>query len=406
MTAVLDQAQDLSGTETYRLTSIYPPPPFVKTAAAVALYGDGETERHLFADQMNRRYPCHTAAATWMSTLFFLDKQAGVDSPANKKIEQRLAGSAAYFNIKPLVDQLKQAMAANAGNELAKLADNEFALVWLDDNGRKERHYPLRNGQEVKLAADYLGQYRDKFTYGDRQVMAAKILDKADAIGAGITNRDMLTKMAGYGACANGHIVVMLEKRAKLVKRSHPAYAHQLGEMVKSCEASPLDVRDHSKRVSLARLVDEFDRQTKLARLYDQGLERPEDVLFQITEKMATSFTQDHVATTSGSVYEKDALDQLDLGQVRDWMGDDFAEAVSISGLVVDAAKMASVLPTLPRPDAEMFDKMAQSLGLGLVGRDKAAVASPGISHEELAALAAEYRPAEPVVAVAPSVLD
>ena len=80
--SILDHTQDLSGVETHRLTSLYAPPEFVKTASHEQLYGPegGGLPNHVFADPVHRLYPCHTKAATWMSCLFFMDKMAGAGS--------------------------------------------------------------------------------------------------------------------------------------------------------------------------------------------------------------------------------------------------------------------------------------------------------------------------------------
>ena len=50
---------------------------------------------------------------------------------------------------------------------------------------------------------------------------------------------------------------------------------------------------------------------------------------------------------------------------------------------------MASVAPTLPRGDAEMFDNMAIQAGVSPFARDKAAH-DTGLTREEMFALAAQ----------------
>ncbi len=73
MSTVCDQAQDLNGQEFHRLTALFGCPKFVKNASISEYCGDEQTESHMFADITKRRWPCHTAPATWASALFFLD---------------------------------------------------------------------------------------------------------------------------------------------------------------------------------------------------------------------------------------------------------------------------------------------------------------------------------------------
>ena len=76
MDVVLDQVQDVTGREIHRLTSLYTPPDFVKSASHDSICGNAQSlPNNVYADPRYRRYPCHTAAATWMSAAFFAEKQ-------------------------------------------------------------------------------------------------------------------------------------------------------------------------------------------------------------------------------------------------------------------------------------------------------------------------------------------
>ena len=392
MATILDHTHDLSGTETHRLTQLYPPPEFVKQASRDQLYGpeDSSTQpAHLYADVRKQNYPCHSKAATWMSALFFLEKGTQYKAAEAQAIGQRLEKAAAYFQIQPELDQLKRAMAEDSGDDLAKLADADFALVWASEQG-KDRHYPLRNAQEVKMASEWFTQYRDQFTFTDRHTMANKICIKAAEHHVMLDDPEMFQKTAGFGHCAADLIAQTLEKRANLVARKYPEYTAEMRKMAASVRANPPGARDNGMRLKIAEIIDQFDRQTQLTQLYhDGGLEMPEDVLFQITEKVAHDFADQHFSVTSGAFYEKSALEQLTPDQVREWMGDDFADEVA-PGLHVDVSKMATIAATLPRGDAEIFERMCGSLDIQPFARDKAASAS-GVSKTELFALAQQY---------------
>lgn len=391
---ILDHTQDLSGVETHRLTSLYATPEFVKTASHEQLYGpaEGGLPNHVFADPAHRLYPCHTKAATWVSCLFFMDKYAALAPTQARLIGQNIEKQAAFFGIQPELNQLKKAMAADDGDALSRLSDAMFALVWEGENGAKERHWSLRNDGEVKMAADWFHKYRDEFSYPDRHVMARKILDRADTLELDTGHTEMLQKTAGMGYCAAETAVAAIEKRAGLVARTDAAAAAQLRALADAARACPVETRDQGRRVKLAALLDQFDRVEHLTGLYDEGgLERPEEILFQITEKVARDFLGQHIQLTSGTVYEKAALEQLPVETVREWMGNELVDEVTSGGMFIDTEKLAAIVATLPRDGAEMFDRMAQAVGMPVFARDKAAAAT-GLSLDEMADLATAYQ--------------
>lgn len=400
---VLDHTQDLTGAEQHRLTQLYTPPEFVKAANHAQLYGgdDDPLPAHVFGSAASRVYPCHTKAATWMSALFFADKVGQLKQADAQLIRGRILQAAGHWQIKPVVEALWEKMAADAASGMTKLADSDFALVWTGDNQQKERHYPLRNAAEVKMASDWFGQYHSQFAFGDKHTIAKKILEKAAAFGAAISNPDLIDRCAGYGYCAAGDAAGAWEKRASMIRTQNPEYAAAATKMAQVIRESVLEARDVGKRVKMAELMDQFDRHTKLDQYYDAGgLERPEDVLFQITEKVASEFVRDHVQTTTGAVYEKMALQSLQIGDVRQWMGDDLADEVG--GVMLDTEKLAAIVPTLPRPEAEMFERMARHAGIPVMGREKGASAQ-GLSMEEMVSLAQEYDQERSLFASAPA---
>jgi hypothetical protein len=393
---ILDYTQDLSGANQHRLTQLYAPPDFVKQASHEQLCGGEEPlQPHLYGNAARRVYPCHTKAATWMSALFFGDKRSSLSPAEQSGIKTRIKEAATYWGIAPQVTELWTKMAEDAATGNLQLADDDFAMVWQGENGVKERHYPLRNGAEVKMASLWFGKYHDQFTFGDKHTIARKILTKAAAYGAAVDNNELLDRCAGFGYCAAETAAGAWQKRAGLIRQAYPDYSAQAENLAASILASTFEARDQGKRIKMAELMDQFDRQTGLNKLYDAGgLERPEDCLFCVTEKAAGDFVRDHVQTTTGTVYEKMALDCLDISHIRTWLGDEFADEVG--GVMLDTTKLAEIVPTLPRPEAEMFERMATAAGIPVFARDKAAM-DRGISPAEMAALAAQYGQEQPV---------
>lgn len=386
----LDQAQDISQQETHRLTTLFPQPDFVKNASTDRLVGDDSLPKHVYADVNKRLYPCHTAPATWMSALFFADKRASFDSNRVAAIQERIHSSARYFGILNLVRELEEKVAAAADTNVDNLPDEMFAVVWTDEIGNKERHWPLRNETEVKFAADYFSRYRNEFRFADRHKIAERILKRADVVNSDLSEYVHTLEMtAGRGACAAKVAADMLLTRAKLTQRSHADGSAHMRKLAQAIVEQPENARRHETRVKLAELVDDFDRETHLNRLYDDGgLLRPEEVLFAITEKVARDFVSENIETTTGNVYALQDIEKIAVDEMRSWMGDDFTDAVTVSGIYVDREKLAAIVPTLDRQLAAKFDRMLQENKVAAFVETKAA--NNLLPLETLYALAAE----------------
>lgn len=392
-TQILDHTRDLSGTDQHRLLQLYPPPEFVKEASHEALHGNPEElPPHIYAMIAERLFPCHTKAATWMSALFFQDQRRKLNPSIADQAEQRLTKSASFWSIQPAVTALWEKMAEAETTGFAQLQDADFALVWEGGNQPKERHYPLRNAGEVKMASAWFDNYHGEFTFGDKNRIASKILIKAAEFGAPMDNSEFLYQCAGFGYCSASDAATAWEKRGTLTQQTFPEYSEEAFRMGQSIRTNTFEARDQGKRIKMAELLDQFDRQTHLDKLYDDGgLERPEEVLFVVTEKVANQFLSEHAQTTTGAIYEKQALERISIEDVRSWMGDALADEVAAGGMYLDVEKLAEVLPTLPRDDAAMFEKMTSALAIPVAAREKAA-ADQGMTLDEMHELAEEYQ--------------
>jgi hypothetical protein len=374
-TLPLDQTQDVTDRELHRLTTLFASPDFVKSASRDRTHGAGSLPRHVYADPRNKLYPCHTAPATWVSALFFADKQANFNDTDAAAIRGRIYDAAKYFGISSMVEELEEKIAAANVDDINALPDSDFAIVWADMNGNKDRHWPLRNATEVKYAAEHFNSYRNEFVFEDRQKIAEKILEKAAAYGADVGEHEQtLLVTAGLGACASKVAAEMLQDRAKLVARQNPPAAAELVKLASVLDQNPEQAREHGTLVKLAAAVDEFDRANHLYRLYDAGgLPRAEEVLFAVTEKVARDFMSQNVETTTGNVYALADLEKLAVEDVRNWMGDDFADAVSAGGVFLDRDKLAAIIPTLDRGLATTLDRLMSESKLAAVVQTKAA---------------------------------
>jgi len=384
----MDQTGDNNGVELHRLSQIVEFPAFVKSADIQGCLSPPATlASTAFADQASRLYPCHTAASTWLSAAYYylspMTKRAARSLAAASDVERRLEKFAEYFRI---VNAFEAIRTAAKTEKQAVLDDDCYTFVWTDDAGNKQRKCPLRNPTEIKAAADWLMKYRDSFTFGERQLMAEKILTKSAEFGVWLdTVTDIaLEKQAGHGVCDPAEVHAMLINRARLMEDT--AIRNQVTKLAETVrDAAPIALGPDMLR-KLAVTIDCIDRATKMVGRYSSSVPRPEDVLFGVTYKEAGDVVSGSCETTTGNIYSKSDIGRLKLSDVQDMFGNEFAEEVS-SGLHVDPEKMATIVATLPRGDAQMFDHLMSAIGASpLISRKTAGTMS--LSMDRLAELA------------------
>jgi hypothetical protein len=392
MKPILDQTGDLNGQQTHRLTTLYRTPEFVKEASSDAICGPDEgMPSRCYADPVHHIFPIHTKAATWISTLFFIDNKDNYPVKTAALIEKNLDNSARFHGIYKELQELKQEMVKKANRDPDKsLPNSDFALILELDDGTVERHYPLRNAKEVKTAASYLKRFQGVMPYRERQKMAQRILDKANDYGAGLDDlEDFTEKQAGYGVCAASDAANLLRNRASLMRRKglSPEIRDEYEKMAQTCLSHPEQARQRDNLVKLASLIDGIDRIYGLHK--EPELEKPEDVLFGVTVKCAEQFVSDHCVTITGNMYKIADLRKVALDDLRDVFGDEFADEVSAGGLVVSPEKLAEHASALPRTEAEMLDRLFNQSGIAPMAKEAAHDSSQWYNRDFLIDLAA-----------------
>ena len=365
MTNTLDHVADSNGVELHRFFQLYDIPGFVKTASRSESIPTKPLAHSVYADDMNRQFPCHNAASTYLSALFFAEKRAELHPTPASRIEQRLDKNVEYWGIKGAVDEMRARHTDLTKNADDQLPDDDFAFVWEDDVG-KHRNLRIKNAMETKVAAEWLHMYRDRLPFSDRNVIATKILEKAARYGAGLGDYEgFIHKQAGWGICKPAEVVAMLVNRAKLAKQAdHREGILKLAETVRT---SPTAALRPEQLIKLATTVDVVDHALNLVGHYSDAVPRPEDVIFKLSYKEAEATVNDLCALTSGTTYSKNDLAHIKLADVQSLFGTEFANDVSTGLNSVDPEKMAEMVATMPRDDAELFDKLAKEAGVAPV---------------------------------------
>ncbi len=415
-TTAMDQTRDASGRGLYQLVQLFPPPDYVKEASAADLCGGPELPAHVYADPRHRLYPCSTPAATWTSYGFFLQKRADYRREDAAAIADIFAKYAKYHDIVVDLDNMEKLAAVRFRVRTEEeLPDDDFAFLVHGSDGSVERHCAMRNGLETVKAAEYLFQYRDEFPFPVRLDAANRILQKAASLGVSFPGgtpstpsrdgqpsrpgtpgplEEFLEKQAGHGTCVARELAEALVDRVQASRKGPGDLSATQVEMLKMAKlvvTKPSQIREPGALAKIAGVLDQFDREHLLHRGYGPGLPRPEDVVFGLTREKIASVVQDHCSTVTGSIFKMADLERLRLRDVAANMGDSFAEAISGDGLGVDVEKMAAIVPTLPRDDAMMFERMLEDLGIQPIAREKAAAAVK-ISRDYLRQMAEDFR--------------
>lgn len=398
----VDDITQNAGKELLRLSTLYEFPGFVKAASIdMNLKVPPGTPVTCCADPVNQKLWCHTKAATWLSHLFYQVKRAEYHPKHRTKIEERLEKYAAFFGIKQDCDRIKTAYAKQHQTEEDNLPDSAYAYVWTGENGSKERRLPMRSAVEVKAAADYLQQYHDRFSFPVRNHVATRVLTKAASFGASLQNKEYLERQAGRGVCDPKEVCAAIEKRALAIPEDAGVTIDSDGKrteglrtvfrkMAESIKALPHLALQPATLLKLAGTLDALDRQLGLTASYGKSLEPPENVLFRVTfDKVATELSA-HVATSTGKVYERAAFRKLAKADVRDLLGEEFADRVTTPLGEIDTEKMADEIATLPRPDAALLDGLLSEKSI-LPVLHKEAAARVGLTPEAMEAIAATY---------------
>jgi len=391
----MDQTQDIGGRVLYRIQQLYQPPEYVKKASVDDLCGhidnDGNRDVPLqaYGDPQRMLFPCHTAAATWVSMGFFAEKKANFKQFDAQSIEDRILHCAEIHGIRQQIEELRDKIASGEAFPEVVYGDDDYALI-----AGNERHYLMRNAEEVIKAADYVIKWRDQLPYEMRQQMADKVLNKAAKITMTLDHRhDDIQKLAGHGACLAKEACDMLIGRVQATIKGPGKLGEEQAAMQKLAETfqtNPSKLREPGVRCKLAAAVDAFDRRMGLANQYGPEFPRVEDVLFSITgEKMAAAVTE-HCATVTGNIYKLADLDKLRVRDVADAMGSEMADAMTIDGIHVNSEKAAEIIPTLDRGFAQLFDNLMSTKLLSPVAKEASAQAQK-INRQYLHDMAAQF---------------
>lgn len=364
-------------------------PQYVKEAAAAELCSKeayAEAPSSVFANVVSRMFPGDSKAATWLSWAHFLDKRAEMHPKIARWTEERLTKFARLHGIAGDVEAMRQKRAEACKDGYEDLPDSMFALVTLNDNGQRERHYPLRNAAETTKAAEWLAAYREHFDFEDRNQIAENILEKAAQYGAALPEetRQTLERHAGRGLGDPREIAGMIRNRCKAATVNMSTEIREGLEKLASAVAdNPKLATEPTVMLELCRTVDRFDQNVKFAGRYTDSLPMPEDVVFKHSVRATSTLVKNAVALTNGAVFEVPQFGHLRPEDIQDFLGNDIARAVTNGLTQINAEKMATAASVLSVPEADVLEGLLLDCGQRPLVKQSAV--GPKFSRDEAA---------------------
>lgn len=331
-------------------------PGYVKTAGADAPAG--------YADTFGGKYPCQDRSATWTSAM-----EAHRDG-APAEIQSKIAACAKVWGIEADVAAgIAKLAASTAQLSEDQLPDADFTLCQ-EHNGAKIRKFAAVDAETTVDAAIAFHDNRAKYPLAWRKQASVNLLARAQEFDALLPEyvNEYLHKAAGFAVATQASVDQILIERANrssyVGDEASAKLASILGEL-----AENEDLRHNVDRVNeVVELLDSYDRSMKLAQFYNHGVSLPEELLAVTEPKLSKMAGQErnHVRLVNGHTVDIRHLD----GDTLDTVSDGLAK--------LSHAKLADVLPTLPKPEADLLVQLMPKT---------AAVAGGGIPGPEMGTL-------------------
>lgn len=348
-----------------RLAQLYPFPDFVKNASVDECRRNSIPGSIDYADPVHRDFPTHTPAATYVSAVYLLDKQASMPTARFHSVREALRKAASHHGIQVAIDRLEKAHEELKKEAQVELPDDCYAFVEKTASGvvRKMR---LANTLDVKQAASWILKHRDQIPWRDRCKMASRVLDRGEILGVDFGDLEApLERQAGFGGGDPKKIATMLRKRAAAAAPELKGVYQALSQHYAKAAAVP----DAGELTKLAGLIYDADEACGIKE-YSAAVERPEQVLFEITHKQAQTQASQEVQFPSGAVYKQADVGKVTKEDLRDFFGDAFLESCS-NGPFLSQQKVASQAASMTSAQEAMMARLLGSRGVSPVRTGK-----------------------------------
>lgn len=340
----------MSLTDLHVLLGVTGRPSYVK-AASEQVAEDAPVLPQACADGIHGRLPCNSKEATFLSAAKVASARAA-GKPYNTETEQGIMKFARFWQITDDVVATQQKIAAAA--EPRTLGSSDFALNEVSQ-GTVLKKYAAYDGDTTTRAASAFYENRHKYPLPWRQKTAKELIARATRFGViGEIPGNVSTylhKAAGYAFPSQEAIANSLVCRLNRLPGSKKVASEKLAAALGAIADAPHLRYNHELVQDVLTLTDRFDRELKLASHYsDDDVTLPEEML-DLTTPMVKH---------AGEVHRGGEVDLQNGSTVNvHFLTKEALEIVDPELAKMSKIKLAGVLPTLPRPDADLLCKAA-----------------------------------------------
>ena len=359
--SAVDCCDDTNHQRLHKLSRLMKMPDFVESAPTTSPQDVAALPNEAFADPINRKFPLHTKAATWLAQAYFSHDRHLYTTQQATAVQDKIEKAAQYWSITEFTKQARDDVETFTSRVPPDLGDADYALV-IEQDGHKQPLLPIHSAENVKAAAATLYNMRSKCPYEWRLIAARKILHKAAQLSVELDNGigSYLTKAAGRGSSFPSRAAEALANRVLMIPDSQKDVKIAAAKLAKTVSNMP-GLPNADRLVKLATIVDRIDREQGFTKYYDEaGLDTPEEIFFELTHEKAAQIRDSFLMLSTGTVVPFEALQKAPLAKIAGALG--FLDRVqSDTSLDVSIEKFAKLAATLPRDDATMLERLLRA---------------------------------------------
>jgi hypothetical protein len=354
MQPVIDIHSDLSLCSYYGLTTVVPPPDFVKTSE----FDSEETIKSLrteaFGDVIGEHYPLHNKSAAWLSALYFYGQPTDLPESRKKEASSRIDSHMEFYGLKDELNRIKEAFSPR------EEVIDKFAI----DMGDVKR-CPCHTKEAATKSATWLYENRLKFPLSIKRSAAALILKEADLtqVDPKVASYVERLAMADVYTAPISDITNALNSRLRYLRKSAKIKASPVGQDIvgalRDLHDTMLSESDGlcEKAADMAETIENVDLLLGVSDKWGKGFDAPEDICLKVSTAKLAEEKASQVSLTNGKSVDLSSLSDDDISNALSMVGSYAVDYSKPDQINLDRSKVAELLPTLPKPDANLFLK-------------------------------------------------
>lgn len=327
-----------------------------------------------YADPAHEEFPCHTKAATWVSSAYFIENYDKIKEPFRQMIGFNLEKHAQYFGIVPEIQHYVDVVSRKMTEKEAAAPEYMYAIEEQQPDGTVKRAGLISSEARAEEASNWVLSNRNELPLEKCGEIAERILDIAEAGHYTLEKKAELERLVGSGFNDPESIKRQLVKRAKLGYRKSPAASAKMMEMADAFSNNDL-YSNPEAMYKMACAVDAYDHQMGLTAARARGdINYPADIFYQYSLSEMQKVASSHVQLQTGETFDLEKLASINKNAFEEEFGTELADEL-YTGLKLDKEAAAAILPTLPRPQAQQLSVFLSEKNIDPTFTEKAAQA-------------------------------